>query len=308
MGTPDFAVPSLEALLDSRHQVAAVVTRPDRPSGRGLKLRPPPVKAVAEKHGLPVLQPVKVRDGSFLDSVTSFAPDVLVVVAYGRILPRPVLMAAPHGGVNLHASLLPKYRGAAPVAWAIARGETVTGITTMRMVEELDAGDIYLQRSTPIGPEETAGELESRLAELGAPFLVETLDALARGEMAGIPQDDAKATFAPVLTKSDGSIDWTMSAREIACRTRAFDPWPTAYTSLGGRGLRIRKARVPAAPPRSGDAAPGTIVEAGRSRLLVACGEGSVLELVEVQPAGRRRMRAADAVAGRYLTAGARLG
>lgn len=308
MGTPEFAVPSLKALLESRHQVAAVVTRPDRRSGRGLKVHPPPVKVVAQGEGVPVLQPVRIRDTAFLEAVSSYSPDVLAVVAYGRILPPAVLEAAPNGGVNLHASLLPKYRGAAPVAWAIARGESVTGITTMRMVKELDAGEIYLQKSTPIDPGETAAELEARLADLGAPFLVETLDALEQGQMAGIPQDGSKATFAPVLTKSDGHIDWTMSAREIACRTRAFDPWPTAFTSLDGKGLRIRRARPAEAAPDAAPAEPGTILEAGRGRVLVACGAGSALELLEVQPEGRRRMSASDAVAGRYLTAGSRLG
>ncbi|HXI04306.1 MAG TPA: methionyl-tRNA formyltransferase, partial [Candidatus Saccharimonadales bacterium] len=241
MGTPAFAVPSLAALLSSRHEVAGVITRPDRPSGRGLKITQPPVAQLAASRGVPVHQPVRIRHESFLDLVRSLAPDVLAVVAFGRILPGAVLAAAPEGGVNLHASLLPRYRGAAPVAWAIARGEKVTGITTMRMTERLDAGEILMQRSTPIGEEETAGQLEERLAALGAPFLVETLDALERGEMAGLPQEETEATFAPVIRKEDGRIDWSIPADEISRRIRAFDPWPSAFTDIAGHGLRIRK-------------------------------------------------------------------
>jgi len=310
MGTPEFAVPSLAALLASRHEVVAVVTRPDRPAGRGLKLQPPPVKVLAGDHGLPVLQPAKIRDGSFLGSILSFSPDLLAVVAYGRIIPADVLEAVPHGGVNLHASLLPRYRGAAPAAWAIARGETTTGITTMRMAAELDAGDIYLQRSTSIGPEETTGELESRLAALGAPFLVETIDAIGTGEIAGIPQDHAAATFAPIIGKQDGVIDWSLDARAIARRVRAFDPWPMACTRLDGKKLGVRMARA-AEGDHDSDAAsgnaPGTIVTADKRHVIVACGSGTLLELLEVQPEGKRRMAATAAVAGRYLVQGARL-
>lgn len=330
MGTPSFAAPSLEALLASRHEVAAVVTRPDRPSGRGLAVRPSPVKERAERAGLPVLQPETIRTGAFLDAVREIAPGALVVVAYGKILPPALLASAPHGGVNVHASLLPKYRGAAPVAWAIARGETVTGVTTMRMVEKLDAGEIYLQRSTAIGPEETAGEVESRLALMGAALLVETLDALEEGSMAFLPQREEEATFAPLLAKEDGRIDWSLTAREIALRVRAFDPWPVAFTTARGKTLRVRRAREgePGEPGArearevgaareagagpvaraAREARPGEVLAAGPSGVAVACGGGTVLCLLEVQPEGGRRMGAAEAAAGRHLAAGDLLG
>ncbi len=305
MGTPAFAVPSLLALTASRHRIVAAVTRPDRPSGRGLKLHPPPVKEAALEQGVEVLQPSKIRDEAFLRTVRSLAPDVLAVVAYGRILPAALLDSAPHGGVNLHASLLPKYRGAAPVAWAIARGEAASGITTMRMTEQLDAGEILLQRSTPIGEEETAGELEGRLARIGAPYLVETLDALERGEMAGLPQDESQASWAPVLGKQDGLIDWRLGAREIARRVRAFDPWPTSFTRSSRGTLVVWRARE-TEPERERE--PGTVLRAGREGLRVACGAGSVLELLEVQPQGGRRITGAQAAAGRHVREGERLG
>jgi methionyl-tRNA formyltransferase len=308
MGTPSFAVPSLQTLLASRHEIVAVVTRSDRPAGRGLKVQPPPVKALAAASGVPVLQPARIRDPSFVETIRSREPEVLVVVAFGRILPQAVLDTARFGGVNLHASLLPRLRGAAPAAWAIARGERFTGITTMHMIDRLDAGEIYLQKSTPIGPEETAGELEARLAVMGAPFLVETLDALEAGEMAGIPQNEAEATYAPVLEKRDGLIDWSLTAEEIARRVRAFDPWPVAYTLAGGRLLRIRRARPAAEPGGPGASPPGTLVEAGRHGVFAACGGAARLEILEVQPEGRKRITASEAVGGRYLGEGMRLG
>ncbi len=314
MGTPSFAVPAFQAIMASRHSLVGAVTRPDRPSGRGLKLHPPPVKEAALAHGVTVLQPVKIREASFARTVRALSPDVLAVVAYGRILPPDLLEAAPHGGINLHASLLPKYRGAAPVAWAIARGEKVTGITTMKMTAELDAGDILLQRTTPIGEEETAGELEARLAGIGAPFLVDTLDALERGEVAGLPQDEKEASYAPLLSKQEGAIDWGLSAAEIARRVRAFNPWPSSFTHAPRGALAVWRARESArpdaasagAPPGAGRE-PGTVMSAGREGLFVACGAGSILELIEVQPQGGRRITGSQAAAGRYVEPGDRL-
>ncbi len=305
MGTPAFAVPSLEALLDSRHRVVAVVTQPDRPAGRGRALTPPPVKEVAEARGIPFLQPKGVRGAAFLERVRSFEPDVLAVTAFGRILPPALLDLPPHGGVNVHASLLPKLRGAAPVAWAIARGESITGVTTMRMVEKLDAGEILLQRSTAIRPEETAGELEARLATMGASLLMDTLDALDEGSMAFLPQNEEEATFAPIIRKEDGRIDWSRPAPEIALLVRAFNPWPVAHTTRGGKGMRIWKARVgPLAEEGAGEPPPGFVLGVGPGGVRVACGGGSVLQLLEVQPEGRRRMSGAEAAAGRYFTPG----
>ncbi len=311
MGTPSFALPSLQALLGSRHRVAAVVTRPDRPAGRGLDLTAPPVKTLAAKAGVTVLQPEKIRDPDLLGTVRGLAPDAIVVVAFGRILPKDLLDAAPMGGVNVHASLLPRYRGASPVAWAIASGETETGVTTMRMTEKLDAGDILLQESTPIGEEETTGMLEERLAAMGASLLIDTLDALGAGTLAFLPQKEEAATFAPILKKEDARIDWGWEAKVIARRARAFDPWPVAFTTSRGKGMQIWKARawVPAGGA-GGSAAlrPGEVLYAGPEGVRVACGGASVLNLLEVQPEGRRRIRSAEAAAGRYFAAGDVLG
>lgn len=311
MGTSSFAVPALLALKASRHELIAAVTQPDRRAGRGLKLHAPPVKEEAVARGVRVLQPSRIRDGSFEREVRSLAPDVLAVAAYGRILPAALLEAVPHGGVNLHASLLPRYRGAAPVAWAIARGEKVTGITTMRMTEKLDAGDILMQRTTPIGEEETAGELEARLAEMGAPFLVETLDAIERGQMAGLPQDEGAATLAPVLSKEDGRIDWRLAAADVARRVRAFNPRPTAFTVTPRGTLAVWRAREAGPPTPGGGSAPpeaGTVLRAGKEGLHVACGGGTLLELIEVQPRGGKRITGAQAAGGRHVRPGERLG
>jgi methionyl-tRNA formyltransferase len=311
MGTPAFAVPSLEALLASRHQVAAVVTRPDRPAGRGRGVKPPPVKSVADGNHVPVLQPEGVRAPAFIEEIRSLGVDVLVVVAFGRILPRNLLEAVPLGGINLHASLLPRYRGAAPIAWAVARGETVTGVTTMKMAERLDAGDILLQRSTAIEPDETTGMLEGRLSEMGAALLVETLDAVDEGNMALLPQREEEATFAPILKKEDGRIDWSLPAEAIARRVRAFDPWPVAFTGSAKGSLRVWRAREASGEDDSAPAGtlePGLVVAAGAGGVHVLCEGGTRLELLEVQPEGRRRMAAPEAAAGRYFKMGEKLG
>ena len=309
MGTPAFATATLDSLSAAGHRILAAVTRPDAASGRGLKTHPSPVKQLAARRGIPVLQPGSVRTPEFHRQVESLSPDIVVVVAFGRILPRPLLETAPHGAVNGHASLLPKYRGAAPVAWAIARGETHTGVTTMRMVKRLDAGDILLQRSTPIGPVETTGQLEKRLSAMTAELLVETVARLESGSLESRRQEESEATYAPMLKKEDGRVDWTLGAGEIACRVRAFDPWPGAFTTVGSprpRRLVLRKARVVEIP---GGEEPGTVLDVAREDgVLIACGRDTGLLVLEVQPEGRRRMRAQEAASGRYLRAGDRLG
>ena len=315
MGTPAFAAVSLKSLLDAGHQVCTVVTRPDAAAGRGLALHSSAVKSLAVERAIPLLQPASVRTPEFLAQIESYAPEILVVVAFGKVLPERILHAAPLGAVNVHASLLPKYRGAAPIPWAIARGETQTGVTTMRMIDRLDAGDILLQRATPIGPVETAADLERRLAILGADLLLETLEGLRQGSIRPIRQDEAAATLAPTLKKEDARIDWSRPAEEIERHIRAFDPRPGAYTLLAGpdrKTLRIWKARVdPAGAP---GARAGTLLACmpgpdaiGRG-LRVACGDGSCLLVTELQPEGRRRMTAVQAVSGRHVKEGDRLG
>jgi methionyl-tRNA formyltransferase len=298
-GTPDFAVPVLRALLDGPDDVVGVVCQSDQPAGRGQKLRQPPVKIAAAASGVPVAQPRSVRGDDFAALLTAWQPDLSVVAAYGRILPRRVLDIPRLGSINVHASLLPKYRGAAPIQWAIARGESETGITIMRMSEQMDAGDILLQRSTPIGAEETGGELHDRLAVLGAETLRQALDLLRQGRLSPTPQDAAAATIAPLIQKDDGRIDWTRPAVELARRVRAFNPWPSAFTRHRGRLLKIHRARPLAAPARG---TPGTI-ERADTVLAVATGDGQ-LELLELQWEGRRRLAAAEFVRGGGLAAG----
>lgn len=306
MGTPQFAADSLRALVDARHDVRGVVTRPDAAAGRGRPVRPSAVKALATELGLRVMQPAGVRSEGFHRDVAALAPDVVVVVAFGRILPRPLLDVAPLGAVNVHASLLPRYRGAAPIAWAIAGGERETGVTTQRMIERLDAGDILLQRAIPVAPDDTAATLERRLASLGSSVLVETLAGLGSGTIVPQPQDESLATHAPPLTKEDGRIDWGQAAHVIEARVRAFDPWPGAHLTLprGGKRLIVWKAR-PEPGPFTRE--PGTVAEVS-PEVVVACVGGEGLALLEVQPEGRRRMAGAAAAAGRYLLPGDRLG
>lgn len=302
MGTPEFAVPTLQAMLDAGVEVAAVITQPDRPSGRGQQPSESPVKRLAAARGLEVYQPLKIKEPAAVDSVKRMAPEAIVVVGYGQIIPRAVFETPPLGTINVHASLLPKYRGAAPIQWAIASGETVTGVTTMKIDAGLDTGDILLQREIAIGAEETAPELSVRMAKAGAALLVETLRGLGRGAIAPRPQDSSQATLAPILKKEDGRVDWTRSAREIANRVRGFDPWPGAYTSFRGQLLHLRRVRVAEGPA----AAPGTLAVEGRV-LRVGCGEGW-LELLEVQPEGKKRMTAQEFINGRRPKSGERLG
>jgi methionyl-tRNA formyltransferase len=285
----------------------AAVTQPDREKGRGRELAPPPLKPVAQRHGVAVLQPPRIKDPAAQQALRDLAPEVQVVVAYGQILPRAVIDIAPRGTINVHASLLPRYRGAAPIQWAIARGETETGVTTMMIDEGLDTGPLLLARSTPIGPEETAADLEPRLARLGAEVLLESLAGLQARTLAPKPQDPALATLAPILKKEDGRIDWTSPAAMIAARMRGFHPWPGATTSFGGAGLKVLRAQA-AETQGDGSHEPGAIVSIGRDGVLVACGAGTRLQLLEVQPESRRPMPAAAWAAGARLAPGARLG
>jgi len=286
MGSGSFAIPSFEALVDNGHDVAALVTQPDREKGRGRALAPPPLKPVAEARGVKVLQPRRVREAEAQGALRALAPDVQVVVAYGQLLPRAVIDIPRFGTVNVHASLLPRYRGAAPIAWAIARGETETGVTTMLLDEGLDTGPVLLRRATTIAPDETAAELTPRLARLGADLLVETLRDMERGALRPEPQDHTQATLAPILRKEDGRIDWSQPARALACRVRAFNPWPGAFTTWNGSRLGVWRAREGSA---RGSAA-GEILGREGDSLLVGCGAGSTLALTEVQPEGRKRM------------------
>ncbi len=296
LGTPEFAVPTLERAFAAGHEIAGVVTQPDRPKGRGRQMAAPPVKEMALRLGLAVHQPERIRTPEAVELLRGLKPDAMVVVGYGKIIPQSIIDIPPHGIVNVHASLLPRYRGAAPVQWAIARGETATGVTTMRIDAGLDTGDILLQRETAIGPEETALELTQRLAAMGADLLVETLAGLERGEVVPRPQNSVAATFAPVLKKEDGLIDWARPAAEIANRIRGFTPWPRCRTHLRGRAIEISRAR--AGEHAAGE--PGS-VHPIRGRLVVTCGEGTALEILQVQMEGGKRMDAAAFQNGYHL-------
>jgi len=305
MGTPEFAVPSLAGLLEAGHDVTGVVTQPDRPQGRGQRLQMPAVKRFAVERGLTVLQPEKIRNAQFLEALRPLAPELIVVAAYGKILPPAVLELPPRGCVNVHASLLPKYRGAAPIQRCLLEGDPVTGVTIMQMNEGMDTGDILLQREVTVDPEDTAGSLQSRLATVGASALLEALDRLARGELRAVPQRNEHATLAPMIRKEEGEIDWSRSAVEIERSVRAFQPWPGAFTRANGALLKVLRAAM--APNGESKSSPGTVVAAEAGALRVATGKGD-LDLLEVQPEGKRRMTARDVVSGRLLRAGDRLG
>ena len=303
MGTPDFAVPSLEALLKSEHQVVGVVTQPDRPKGRGQEVVFSPVKAVCQREGIPVLQPLKMKDPTFLDALRQWRPDVIVVTAYGRILPPAILALPPRGCINVHGSLLPKYRGAGPIQWAVIRGEQQTGITTMFMAEGMDTGDMLLQETVEIRADDTAGTLAPRLAEVGGRLLVETLRRLEAGTLTPQPQDDAQATMAPLLKKEDGVVDWTLPAAEIANRVRGLSPWPGAYTYVNGERWVLWRVAVGA---EVSGAAPGTVTKVSKDRVEVATGEGTI-QLIDIQPSNSRRMTMAQYLAGHRLAEGLKL-
>ncbi len=307
MGTPALAAHILKGLAaahDPRFAVAAVVTRPDEPRGRGMTLHPSEVGAAAARLGLPVLRPVKIRTAGFLAEISSYEPDLIVVAAYGRILPNEILDAPRIATINVHASLLPRLRGAAPIEGAILAGDSQTGVTIMRVTEKMDAGPTMLQRAIPIAPDDTQGTLKEKLARLGAAALLEALDLIARDAAVWTPQDESAATYTAQVKKEDGFIDWNRDAAQIERMTRAYDPWPVARTTLDAQPLMIWSARVDPAP--SGAAAPGTIVAVSPD-VTVACGAGQ-LALVEVQAAGRKRMNAADFARGRRIEAGHRLG
>ncbi|MGE5322426.1 MAG: methionyl-tRNA formyltransferase [Actinomycetota bacterium] len=304
-GTPQFAVPSLERLACAGHDVQLVVTQPDRPQGRGMELTAPPVKQCALRLGLPVTQPEKIKgNDEFRGRLLAIQPDAIIVVGYGRIIPGWMLHLPRFGNINVHASLLPKYRGAAPIQWAIANGETVTGVTTMKIDEGLDTGDILLKRQMEIRPDDTAVTLAPRLAELGAELLVETLEELKRGILDPVPQDDSLATLAPILKKEDGLVDFSRSAIQIHNRLRGFQPWPGAYTQFRGRNLKIVLARVAESGPRLGAGELGVTGD----KLLIGCGAGSALELLQVQPEGKKAMSARDFISGYRPAEGERLG
>lgn len=302
-GTPDAAVPSLERLADTGHDIALVITQPDRPKGRGYEPAPSPVKRAALARGLPVSEPLKIRQPEFVDTLRGLGLEVMVVVAYGKIIPQTIIDIPPLGIVNVHFSLLPAYRGAAPVEWAVANGETRTGVTTMRIDAGLDTGDILLQREVEIGPEETAAELSRRLASMGADLLVETLEGLRTGAVTPRPQDHSRATYAPMLTREDGRIDWSWPALKIHNRVRGFQPWPGAYCLFRGRLLHIWKTRP---TPETVSGPPGTL-HPQRRRLLVACGEETALELLELQLEGRKRLPVEAFLAGQRIVEGERL-
>ena len=305
LGTPEVAVPFLQAVHDSGHQVRLVVTNRDKPAGRHRSPRPTPIKGCALNLGLPVYQPRSARRPSFLARIGEAAPDVLVVVAYGRILPLAVLQAPRFGAVNVHFSMLPKYRGAAPVQWALVHGEESTGVTTMQLSEGMDEGDVLLQRELAILPGEHTPALFRRLVEAGVPLLLETLRGLEDGSLSPRPQDPEQATYAPIITRQDGEPDLSVPASRLEGLVRGFDPWPGVWLSRGGKRLRIRKAHAVAG--ESHGAIPGTVLGLEDDGVRLACGGGTVLAVAVLQPEGKREMSARDAVNGRQLAPGDRL-
>jgi methionyl-tRNA formyltransferase len=302
MGTPEFACPTLGTLIERGEQVVAVVTQPDRPKGRGQQTLPPPVKLLAEQHGIPVFQPVKVRHPDAIEEIRSLEPDLIVVVAFGQILPKALLEIPKYGCINVHASLLPRYRGAAPLNWCIINGESETGVTTMMMDVGLDTGDMLLKKSTPIDPDEDTRSLHDRMSQVGAELLAETLDQLAAGGLVAEKQDDALTCYAPMLKKEDGQIDWSKDAASIKNLVRGMTPWPGAFSYLDEKLLKVY--RVQAA---SGSGNPGEVLTAGRDGIEVACGEGSII-IHELQLEGKKRLAAAEFLAGCKLEPGAALG
>lgn len=308
MGTPDFAVPALKQLLAAGHQINHVFTQPDRPVGRKQIITPPPVKVFAVQHGLNLQQPEKIKTVAARAQLEPLfkEADAGIVAAYGRILPDWMLAAPRLGCINVHSSLLPRYRGAAPINWAIARGERETGVTIMQMDAGLDTGAILLQRTTPIGAEETAAELTPRLAELGATLLLETLRGIEAGTVTPQSQNDAEASLAPILKREDGQVDWTMTAHEIFNRLRGFSPFPGCHTFFNGQRLELVKAR--ADENAASSLAPGAVSEIARDSFVVACGGGTHLRILEVQPAGKRAMPARDFLNGAQLIVGTQLG
>lgn len=300
MGTPDFAVPSLQALIDAGHDVCAVYTQPDKPQGRKQILTAPPVKTLALEHDIPVFQPNTLKNEDEQARLRELAPEVIIVVAYGKLLPKAVLDIPPHGCINVHGSLLPRWRGAAPIQWAVIAGDEMAGVTTMQMAEGLDTGDMLLTYETRVGEKETAGELFDRLAQSGAELLIQTLVKL--DEITPRPQDDAQSCYAHMLDKQMAVIDWSKSAHEIDCLIRGLNPWPIALTTLSGERLKVF-----AAEKAAGNGEPGTVLEADPKKgLTVACGEGA-LKLTEIQLVGGKRMKATDFLRGHVIEVGTKL-
>lgn len=304
MGSGGFAVPSLRALLDSPHEVLALITQPDKPAGRGHELRSPPTKDLALERSVPVHQPKKVREPESVALIQGLAPDCIVVAAYGQIIPRTILDIPSKGIINVHGSILPAYRGAAPIQWAIVRGETETGVTTMLMDEGLDTGAILLQEKLPIEPDDTSRKLEDKLAQVGADLILETLSRWGAGSITPIPQDDTRATLAPRIKQVDALVDWSQTAVEIERATRGFVPWPVAHTTLGGKKVKLWSAAV----TPSGEAAAGKTISVGPEGILVGCGGGTRLRLLELQAEGKKRMAAASFARGQHLSPGDRWG
>lgn len=300
MGTPDFAVPSLQALIDAGHDVCAVYTQPDKPQGRKQILTAPPVKTLALEHDIPVFQPNTLKNEDEQARLRELAPEVIIVVAYGKLLPKAVLDIPPHGCINVHGSLLPRWRGAAPIQWAVIAGDEMAGVTTMQMAEGLDTGDMLLTYETKVGETETAGELFDRLAQSGAELLTQTLVKL--DEITPRPQDDAQSCYAHMLDKQMAVIDWSKSAHEIDCLIRGLNPWPIALTTLSGERLKVF-----AAEKAAGNGEAGTVLEADPKKgLTVACGEGA-LKLTEIQLVGGKRMKATDFLRGHAIQVGTKL-
>ena len=301
MGTPDFAGPSLEALIAAGHEVCGVFSQPDKPVGRHQnKLKPTPVKECALAHGIPVFQPAGLRDGEALVQLKELAPELIVVAAYGRLLPDEILALPPKGCINVHSSLLPKYRGSAPIHWAVVNGDKETGVTIMDVVAELDGGDILAQVSTPIDPDETVETVHDRLAALGGELLVKTVAQIGDGTVKRVPQDPARVTYAPMLSRALSPIDWTQSARAIHNKVRGLNPWPATSTDvISGDTVKIYRSAV---LDKTVSAQPGTIVAAGKEGIDIACGDGQVLRVLELQAPGSRRMAAADYLRGHPLS------
>ncbi len=303
LGTPSFAVPSLDALVKAGHKVVAVYTQPDRPKGRGNQVAQSPIKIAALEYGLPVLQPERIRRPESVEGLRVLEPELMIVVGYGQIIPQNIIDLPRHGILNVHGSLLPKYRGAAPIQWAIANGEEVTGVTTMQIDAGLDTGDMLLKSETSIGPNETASELGTRLALMGAASLLQTIEDLQAGRLRPEKQNNEEATFAPILKKTDGEVDWQQSAHEIYNRFRGFTPWPGAYTVFREMPLGLSAMR-----PTDSKGLSSGVLATDRKRLLVGCGGGTALELLEVQPAGKKRMSGESWVNGYKLKDGEKLG
>lgn len=298
MGTPDFAVPSLEALIGAGHELCGVFTQPDKPKNRGMKLLPTPVKVCALSHEIPVFQPVKLRDGTALEQIRELAPELIVVAAYGRILPKEILDYPVKGCINVHSSILPKYRGAAPINWAILNGDQVTGVTIMHMAEALDAGDMIAQAETEIQPDETAPELTVRLADIGAELLVQTVSSIEAGTASRTPQDESQVSLAPMLDKGLSPMDFSKSAQALHDQVRGLIPWPAATALVGGVRCKVFATTVEA-----GNGPAGTVLEAGKKGLVVACGRDA-LRILELQPDGGKRMRSADYLRGHPVEVG----